>query len=141
MGVRHQFGNEDLNIGVFSGEEAEFSFDCPNVSANDEDVLLFQGNRVGQEQTLKINGSIVFGGIPSGPIAAGFVGPGGSDHHTHGFGSPSFGWSGYVMLVSPNVLRNSNNLIRAASRGSAEFIIDNMVLFYRTRGRDIRVAT
>ena len=37
------------------------------------------------------------------------------------------------MLVGPNVLRNSNNVMHVASRGETEFVIDNVVLLYKVR--------
>jgi len=136
VNVRNQFGNEDLNIGAFAGGEKEFSFGCPDVDASQPAVLLFQGQQVGREQTLEINGSAISGGIPLGPVSSGFTSQGGSDlsdQHTHAFAGLSYGWSGYVMLVGPNVLTNSNNVMRVASRGETEFVIDNVVLLYKTR--------
>jgi hypothetical protein len=130
--VRNQFGNQDLNIGVFAGEEKEFSFDCPDVDASQRAVLIFQGQMVGRQQTLEINASAISGGIPGGDVRGG-TDVGGSDHHIHTITGLSLGWSGYVMLVSPNVLWNSNNVMRVASRGETEFVIDNVVLLYKTR--------
>jgi hypothetical protein len=129
--VRAQFGDKDLDIGVFHGEESEWVFDCPNVDATQTAVLFLQGHQVGQEQTLEINGSGLSGGLPAGPIAAGLTESIGSNH-VHGFSGKSFGWSAYVMLVSPNVLRSSNNVMRVASRERTEFVIDNVVVFYKT---------
>lgn len=133
--VRHQFGNEDLDIGVFVGQEQEFSFNCPGIDAGQPAVLLFQGQRVGEEQTLEINGATVFGGIPSGPVVGGAtsVEGTGAARHRHSFISSSFGWSAYTMLVGPHVLKASDNVMRVASRESAEFVIDNVVLLYKTR--------
>jgi hypothetical protein len=131
--VRHQFGDDDLDVGVFAGQEKEFTFDCPNVDAGQVAVLLFQGLRVLQEQTLEINGVEVPGGIPVGPIAFGFTNQAGADHHAHGFGSQSFGWSAYSMLVSPGVLRATGNVMRIAAREAVDFVIDNVVLFFKTR--------
>jgi hypothetical protein len=131
--VRNQFGDDDLDVGVFAGREKEFTFDCPNVDAGQVAILLFQGLRVASEQTLEINGVVVQGGIPAGPIAVGFTDQSGSDHHRHGFGSQSFGWSAYSMLVGPGVLRASGNVMRVASRDDVDFLIDNVVLFFKTR--------
>jgi hypothetical protein len=129
--VRHQFGNDDLNIGVYSGQEASFPFNCPNVDTSQTAVLLFQGQQVSIEHVLEINGTAVAGGIPPGPIAAGFTSTTSAHAHTAAF--PSFGWSGFVMLVHSNVLRTSNNVMRVASSGGAEFVIDNVVILYKTR--------
>ena len=131
--VRHQFGDDDIDVGVFAGREKEFIFDCPNVDAGQVAILLFQGLRVTSEQTLEINSIEVPGGIPPGPIAFGFTNQAGSDHHAHGFGSQSFGWSAYSMLVSPGVLRATGNVMKVASREDVDFVIDNVVLLFKTR--------
>jgi hypothetical protein len=134
--VRQQFGDQDLDIGVFAGQQKSFAFDCPNVDRGQTAVLVFQGQRVGREQTLQVNGVDVSGGIPPGPLAAGFTEPAGSTAstaHRHAFSGPSFGWSAYVMLVRPNVLREAGNVLRVASQESTEFVIDNVAVFFKTR--------
>jgi hypothetical protein len=131
--VRHQFGNEDIDVGVFAGEQFDFSFDCPKVESGQVAILLFQGFRVGEEQTLEINGTEVPGGIPAGPLSGGLTSFAGSDHHAHSYFSPPFGWSAYSMLVGPGVLRETGNVMHVASRDGAEFVIDNVVLFFKTR--------
>lgn len=131
--VRQQFGTKDLNIGVFAGTEKEFQFDCPNVDTSAHSLLLFQAQSVQKEQTLEVNGSKVFGGVPVGDTAAtGF--PLGSTvaSHTHPVLVPFGGWTGNIMIVNQNVLRESGNVLRKVSHEET-FILDNIVILYRTR--------
>jgi hypothetical protein len=37
------------------------------------------------------------------------------------------------MFVGPGVLSEANNFMHVASCGGAEFVIDNVVIFYKTR--------
>ncbi|MDQ4024205.1 MAG: hypothetical protein M3217_01770 [Actinomycetota bacterium] len=132
INVRQHFGNEPGRLpGAFAGANKEFPFLCPNVDPTQEAVLLFQTLDVEHEKNfIAINDPTgtsgdpeVFGGIP--------VSRSDSD------------WNGNVMLVRPGVLRESNILRLGArdSRGGLgglsgdvdEFVIDNVVVFFKTR--------
>ena len=135
VNVRHQFGDTDQNIGVFSRRSADFSFDCPSVSP-DQALLLFQAMGVRGEQVLEVNGVPVFGGLPETDRvlgATGFAnGPPGIPQHTHGFSAFSFGWAAQVMLINPGVLKDTGNVLRIASGGD-DFVVDNVVVVFKTR--------
>ena len=135
MHVRHQFGDENLGIGVFAGAEASFPFDCPGVDASQHSLLLFQSHGVGNQQVLEVNGSAVFGGIPGGGSVGKRTGSSGDGGHTHPIPS-STGWNGSVMIVNQGVLRETGNLLRISGPFD-EFVVDNVVLLYKTRGRGI----
>jgi hypothetical protein len=138
MNGRHQFGDTDQDIGTFSGSSAEFSFDCPRVSS-DQALLLFQSTSVQGEQTLEVNGTTVFGGIPETDrvvAGTGFTsGPPGFPQHSHQILAFSLGWAGQVMIINPGVLRDANNVLRIASGGD-EFVVDNVVVLFKTRTTD-----
>jgi hypothetical protein len=127
--VRQHFGNEpDSMPGHFAGNNATYSFPCPDVDASKEAVLLFQSLGVSHDRNfIEVNsagplGPIgVYGGIP--------------------VSRSSEDWNGNVMLIGPAILREDNvlSLGSRASNGSLlgdvdEFVIDNMVVFYKTKG-------
>ena len=137
---RQQFGDKDLNIGNFVGEQKQFSFNCPGVNASQPALLLFQsfhhidvgsGDDAVREQSLEINGSVVFGGIPSAPFSVPVLSPGNSNARI--VGTQVRGWVGNVLLVTANTLKESNNVMRIASVKKSEFVIDNVVLLYKTK--------
>jgi hypothetical protein len=129
--VRQHFGNEeDAFPGVFAGANKEFRFVCPDVDPGETAVLLFQSLGVDHDQNFIAINSIgafgqpeVFGGIPVSR----------SDRD----------WNGNVMLVRPNVLREENTLHLGARADDGslgglggeidDFVIDNVVIFYKTR--------
>lgn len=133
--VRHQFGVVDQDIGVFAGLEHSFPFDCPSVSS-DHALLLFQSLGVGHEQTLETNGVPVFGGVPVTDavrgVTAGVPPEYGVPNHGHQLLAGSLGWVGNVLIINPGVLKSSGNVLRIASNGE-EFVIDNVVVVYKTR--------
>lgn len=132
--VRHQFGNTDVDIGVFAGREQTFSFDCPLVSS-DHALLLFQSSGVSHEQVLEVNGETVFGGVPQSDdtlIAVPTPGPQGSEHYHSVVPATLLGWVGNVLIINPGVLKDSGNVLRIASDGDA-FVVDNVVVLYKTR--------
>ena len=117
----------------FVGATKDYAFDCPDVHSGLESVLMFQTLGVQHEaNVIEINpGSApqpsVFGGIPVIPAQPGAL--------------PT--WSANVLLVGPGILTQTGNVLRIASRplagsGSSElddFVIDNVVLLYKTRTR------
>jgi hypothetical protein len=136
VNVRHQFGNNDGNIGVFAGRQRDFTFDCPGASA-EQAILLFQSLSVGEEQLLQINGTTVFGGVPATDVIGGFttglpVGSTSVEPHGHDVRAISFGWTANVLLVNPGTLREDNNVLHVESSGD-EFVIDNVVVLYKVR--------
>ena len=107
--ARQQFGDTNINNGVFVGREKSYPFDCPSISS-DQALLLFQSFGAGTEQTLEINDVPVLGGVPA-------TGP---------------GWVGNVLIINQGVLEDSGNSLRIASDGN-NFVIDNVVVVYKTR--------
>jgi hypothetical protein len=139
VNVRNQFGDNDLDIGVFAGREKSFTFDCPSVSSG-RALLLFQSLGVGPGQTLEVNGEPVFGGVPATDAITGSTGSTGGPsppfdipNHTHSLlFAITFGWVGNVLLISQGVLRDSGNVLRIASDGD-NFVVDNVVVLYKSR--------
>lgn len=120
--VRNHFGNErDFLPGVFVGREKDFTFDCLGIDPAQHAVLMLQSLHVGGGNVFTINGETVFGGLPQT-----------TDNKE--------AWSAQVLLIAPNTLRSRDNVLHVESRtdsGSAsgdidDFVIDNVVLFYKT---------
>jgi hypothetical protein len=139
--VRQRFGDGDSDdLGQeteapFVGRQKDFPFRCPGVDRNQQAVLLFQCQGANLQQSLEINGQQIFGGIPAAVEQAPFpfLSPQGTVQ------SVTFAqWSGNVMLIHPGVLQEDNVLrIRAREIGDSgnvdNFIIDNLVVFFKTR--------
>ena len=127
---RQHFGNEqgtfnDIEPNVpFVGPTKDFSFNCPNVDPGEPAFLMFQSRDVDhQRNVFQINGVDVFGGISASP-----------DRDT---------WNGNILLIEPrHQLRATGNVLHVRSRNSSggsggnidDFIIDNVVIVYKTRG-------
>jgi hypothetical protein len=142
--VRQRFGSSDNPDGMeqgapFVGESREYEFSCPNVDSSSESSLLFQAQHVMHSQNrVFINGVGIFGGVPpSGffsqtivPLEGNPIGP-----IIEGL------WSAQNLIIQPNTLRYEGNILRIEARTSdgstsgdmPNFIIDNVVLFFRTR--------
>lgn len=130
--VRQRFGDENPdNIRLeenapFVGKQKDFEFLCPNVDAGQQAILLFQNQGNGLKTSLQINDQIVYGGVPATPeeltipvgdqILFGLVGQ----------------WSGNIMLVLPYVLKE-NNVLQVKAGDGDNFIIDNIVIVFKTR--------
>jgi len=128
IGVRQQFGNEpgvfapgEQNV-PFVGATKKYQFSCPNVDPGIEAVLMFQTRGVTTNKNIfQINGQEIFGGLPVSP----------NDNE----------WNGNIMLVSKNVLKATGNVLHIEARNSSgtssgnldDFIIDNVVVLYKTR--------
>lgn len=141
--VRQQFG-ADRNAfegtaersSHFVGAAKEFEFRCPDVDRESEGVLHFQSFGVSHRRNaLEVNGQPVFGGIPrSGDFvqAEGDAGP-----------TEIPVWNSHVLLIGRGVLRESN-ILRVESRDPQgenvgeldDFVIDNMVVLFKTTPRD-----
>ncbi len=128
---RQHFGNDPDSLpGTFVGSNKDYEFLCSRVDPNQGAVLLFQTLSVDHDKNFIAINSIgatgqpeVYGGIPV------------SRSNTD--------WTGNVVLVRPGILRETNILRLGArdSRGSLgglsgdvdEFVIDNVVVLYKTR--------
>ncbi len=135
---RHHFGNEASIFEVpgasgapFVGKTKDFSFDCPGVNPNETAVLFFQSYDVEAETNIfQINGVDVFGGLP--------VGREGEQTGSH----RKNGWVGNVVLfesreghqlrVTGNVMHIESKAPRRAPGDIDDFILDNMVIMYKT---------
>jgi hypothetical protein len=133
LSVRQHFGNEadylkDVEPGLlFVGPKKDFHFHCPKVEPGADAVLMFQTRDVDHNRNIiHINPATagqptVFGGIPVSPSKD--------------------TWNGNIMLIRPRVLRETNNELHIESRTSSggsggdidDFIIDNVVVLYKTR--------
>jgi hypothetical protein len=129
VNVRQTFGNAIFYDGDLPvGPTKDFHFDCPNVDPGPAAVLMFQTRDVDHERNvIQINPATaeqptVFGGIPLSP----------------GINT----WNGNIMLIrAGGVLRETNNELHIESRNSSggggggidAFIIDNVVVLYKTR--------
>jgi IgA Peptidase M64 len=126
--IRQHFG-EDPNFltGAFVGQRKDFTFDCPGIDTSKEAVLMFQALHVTHPRNVfLINDETVFGDLPTTTNV--------DDEEA---------WAGQVLLVSANVLRPADNVLhieaRTTSGGTSgnldDFVIDNVVLFYKTHTR------
>jgi hypothetical protein len=133
LSVRQHFGDEasyltDVEPGLpFVGAARDFRFDCPRIEPEADAVLMFQTRDVDTNRNIiEINPATaqqptVFGGIPVSPSKD--------------------TWNSNTMVIRPGVLREINNVLRIESRNSSggtggdidDFIIDNVVVLYKTR--------
>jgi hypothetical protein len=128
ISVRQGFGNEPAYLSSidpevrFAGPAKDFTFACPNVNASEAAVLMFQSRDVDSSRNIiTINGAKVLGAIPVSP-----------NKDT---------WNGNVMLINAGVLRASGNVLHIESRNDSggvggdidDFILDNVVVMYKTR--------
>ena len=131
---RQQFGPDQGKFDsvepqvAFAGLSKDFSFDCPNVDSGETAVLMFQSLGVGSKATVfQINGVDVYGGLP---VA----------NNWDPTGLRALNWSGNIMLVESNHrLKNAGNVLHVESTG-LDFIIDNVVITYKTYVRPPRVS-
>jgi hypothetical protein len=141
--VRQRFGSSDDDTNMeqnapFVGRSKQFAFNCPNIDSSSEAVLLFQAQHVMHSQNrLSINGTDIAGGVPMGGF---FTGPPIGSPPTQDVPVIGF-WSAQTLIVPPNTLRTEGNILEIDARtrdGSTSgdmpnFIVDNLVLFFRTR--------
>jgi hypothetical protein len=92
------------------------------VNPDEAAVLMFQSRDVDHSRNIiTINGSNVSGGIPVSPSKD--------------------AWNGNVMLINVGILRTSGNELHIEARNSSgggggdidDFILDNVVVMYKTR--------
>jgi hypothetical protein len=123
--VRQHFGlaKDTLIPGVpFKGAKFDYPFQCQNVDASSPAVLMFEAYHADNDaNSMKVNGSAIAGGIPA--------------DHT----GDARGWSSHTVLIGANVLKNGNNALHVEvalnnqGEAKADFIIDNVVLLYKTK--------
>lgn len=137
--VRQRFGDAKTDdVGQeteapFVGSQKDYEFRCPGVDPSQQAILLFECQGANVQQSLEINGQRIFGGIPASVELATSPTPPESVFFVAQ-------WSGNVMLVHPGVLQENNVLrIQAGEIGDSgnldNFIIDNMVVLFKTRQR------
>lgn len=138
--VRQRFGDDspDLDVPVeleapFVGPAKDFAFACPDVDPGQMAILQFETLGVGADSVwgrniLRINGLDIPGGITPGP----YVTP--RDARRQYF------WKAHSLLVPSHVLRPENvlhieSVLHQHGPGTSldNFIVDNIVLFYKTR--------
>jgi hypothetical protein len=107
----------------FVGQKKDFPFPCPNVDRSKSAILQFESLGVTFRGQIHINGIQIFGGLTAGAVA---------------LDPPA--WKSNCVIVHENVLLDQNTLhIRAAVNPDNifaidDFIVDNVVLFFKTRG-------
>jgi len=104
------------------GESKEYAFACPGVDSGQWALLQYQSNAVGRYgNTLRVNGVDIPGGMQ----------PGAMSWEGNVF---SQSWASHMMLVPPDTLREKDNIlfIEASSGLDASFIIDNVIMLYKT---------
>jgi len=135
LSTRQRFGDNTKEDGMnlieteapFVGRAKDFPFTCASVNRSQPAILQFESMGVSFRGIIQINGIAIFGGLTAG---AGLL------------NSPSGGgltpvWKAHNLIVHENVLLEQNVLhIEAAATQSGnvdDFIIDNVVLFFKTR--------
>jgi len=129
LAQRQHFGNEQGNFKnaepnvIFVGPTKDFTFNCPNVNSGETAFLMFQSRDVDHQRNIfKVNGIDIFGGLPASPAKD--------------------TWNGNIMLIAPHhQLKGTNNVLHVESRNNLgggggdidDFIIDNVVIVYKTR--------
>lgn len=154
--VRQRFGDSDREDdspqeleAPFVGLSKDFRFSCPQVDSGQMGVLQFEslGVTAGivqifvpepqrQRNILRINGVDVPGAIT--PNATTQVSSRDVQHY----------WKTHSLIVPANVLREENvlhiesvNILRTDGRQFDNFIIDNVLVFFKTRGSQPPVGT
>lgn len=129
LAQRQHFGNEQGGFDdvephvIFVGPTKDFSFNCPSVNPRETAFLIFQSRDVDHQRNIfSVNGVDIFGGLPASP-----------NRDT---------WNGNILLIAPrHKLKATNNVLHVESRNEDsgtggdrdDFIIDNVVIAYKTR--------
>ena len=135
--VRQRFGEIEPEEVVVEnaphvGSMKEYEFGCPDVDGSQKAALLFQSQGLGNPDGLQINGIHIPGGIPDSYDATTIT-----DLYPQNQSSFLFFkgmWHGNIMIVPKNLLRE-NNTLRISSGDAESFIIDNVVVLFKTRPR------
>lgn len=140
FGDRGQDGNENPAepSAPFVGASKRYTFVCDNVDRSKEAVLNFQSLGVSHRKNIiKVNGLRIPGGIPTS-LEYFFVDPLLPS-------APRQVWKSSTQIVPSNILLRENNVLTIESRDFEgetngrldNFVIDNVVLFYKTRGSNV----
>ena len=134
---RQHFGDEPNffnflgpHVPPFVGLTKDFQFNCPDINPRETAVLMFQSlGVVAQTNVLQINGVDVFGGLPVAD----------AELHAHREGGVTVlkanTWSANIMLLETrHELKAVDNILHVESGGN-DFIIDNVVILYKTIDR------
>ena len=129
LAQRQHFGNERGNFNdvepdvMFVGPTKDFEFNCPNVNPGETAFMMFQSRDVDHRRNIfRVNGVDIFGGLPASP-----------SRDT---------WNGNILLIeSRHQLKTTNNVLHVEARNGSggggsdidDFIIDNVVIVYKTR--------
>ena len=142
--TRQHFGNSQHVFdkvepqAEFVGQHKDFHFDCPNVDPSKTAFLEFQSMDVSHSSNeLQINNVGVFGGLPVGPTrtAAGQV---------------TFAWTSNTLLVEDrHKLQATGNVLHVFATNAPgtpttnvdDFILDNIVIVYKTASRQLPGGT
>jgi hypothetical protein len=136
--VRQRFGDADFGgweenqvelEAPFVGRSKDFPFSCPNVDAGQMAVLQFESFGLSsRSNVIEVNGFAVPGGLtPGAPLLT-------------PYDLASF-WKAHSLLVPANVLADQNVLhidsvdLLDDEDNLDNFIVDNVVIFFKTRGR------
>ncbi len=135
--VRQRFGQEggdnhpnstrevtDAGTAPWVGASAEYEFECYRVDTNAEAILQFESLSVSAGNSdnlptrniIRINGMDIAGSITPGPARF---------------------WKTHSLVVQPGLLRERNSVyvesLLFAPAGFDNFVLDNMVVWYKTR--------
>jgi hypothetical protein len=114
----------------FTGDNLAMLFDCPGVDTSQRACLMFQSRDVDtQKNVFKVNGSNIDGGTPDSPSKD--------------------TWNGNIMIIEGRLLRATSNILRVVARNDDggeggdidDFILDNIVVMYKTRSTPITNPT
>jgi len=121
--VRAHFGDDPDELpGAFWGQQGDMNFDCPGIDPRQDAVLMFQSLAVSWgNNVFTINDETVYGAIPTTI----------EDNEA---------WTANILLVGSGTLRPANNVLHVESRNESggtsgnldDFVIDNLVLLYKT---------
>ena len=136
MSVRQRFGDNKKELETlieteapFVGRSKDFPFACPNVDRSKSAILQFESLGVTFRGIIQINGNNIFGGLT--------VGPNSLNAPVGGAGLIPV-WKTHTLIVHENVLLDQNRLhieaVAATDGNVDDFIIDNVVLFFKIRG-------
>jgi hypothetical protein len=143
--VRQRFGDtnhEEFKAELeapFVGQAKDFPFSCPNVDTAQAGVLQFESYGVTTRNIIQINDVDIPGGITPGAFFALLT--------QYGVTTPLSFWKAHSLLIPANVLTEQNVLhiesvptLGSFTYGTEDetfdnFIIDNVVVFFKTRVR------
>jgi hypothetical protein len=137
-------GQDEGETGIemsapFVGAEKTYSFNCPNVAPEQFGVLLYQSLGVSSPGTMEVNGRAVLGDIPTSfDLSIRRINNNDGPDETRTTRRAQ--WNGNIMLLEPGMLRTENTLRIASTGGTDDFVIDNVVVFFKTSNRPGRVG-